>query len=238
MWIYIIFLTILFVCGVIAGERPWFSLRTLTPARVLNFALVVLVVFTIMMTAFITGFFPQSAAAVMMAGLYILIAGFFAGYAFRMFRIRTDGGSILYQHRSFWVDHAPSLFAVGLIIYGVYRTSVLGSLPVTGIRFSSGLSLICFGIFGWTLKVVPEFRSKGVLFLDQFIPWKRILSWRWHSEDVLLVEYIVQDGESENRIKQFVTSIPPDEHKEVELVLKSKMEEYAEERSEELMGDD
>ncbi len=238
MWIYIIFLSVLFIGGVVAGERPWFSLRKLTPDIVLNMALIVLIVFTVMMIAFIMGIFPQSVAAVLMAGLYITVAGFFAGYAYRLFRIRTKGGAILYQHRSFWVDHAPALFAIGLIIYGVFRTSILGSMPVTGIRFSSGLSLICFGIFGWTLKVVPEFRSKGILFLDQYIPWKKVLSWKWQREDVVLVEYIITEKNSDKRIKQFVTSIPPEEHKEIETVLISKMEEYAEERSEELLGDD
>jgi len=238
MWIYIIFLTTLFIVGIIAGERPWFSLHRLTPDTVLNVALVVLVIFTAMMTAFILNVFPQAAAAVMMAGLYILFAGFFAGYAYRLFKIRLKGGAILYQHRSFWVDHAPSLFAIGLIVYGVYRTAVLGVQPVTAIRLTSGLSLICFGVLGWTIKVVPEFRSKGILFLDQFIPWKKVLSWKWHNEDVVMVEYILTEKNKDKRIKQFVTSIPIDEHKEIETVLISKMDEYAEERSEELMGDD
>lgn len=237
MWIYIIILTALFIGGLFAGERPFFQLRRLTPSIVLNMALVILILFTVLMIAFIIGIFPQSIAAPMMAGLYITLAGFFAGYAFRLFKVRSDGGSILYQNRSFWVDHAPNLLAIGLIIYGVYRTAILTDLPITGIRFSSGMSLICFGILGWTIKVVPEFRSKGILFLDQFIPWKRVLSWRWHTDDVVLIEYIVSEKQSEDRIKQFVTSVPPDEKKEIEMVLASKLEEYADERSEELMGD-
>jgi hypothetical protein len=53
----------------------------------------------------------------------------------------------------------------------------------------------------------------------------------------VLVEYIQSDKQAEDRIKQFVTSVPPDEKKEVELVLISKLEEFADERSEELMGD-
>lgn len=237
MWIYIIILSALFIGGLFAGERPFFQLRKLTPTIVLNMALVILILFTVLMIAFIIGIFPQSIAAPMMAGLYITLAGFFAGYAFRLFKVRSNGGSILYQNRSFWVDHAPNLLAIGLIIYGVYRTAILTDLPVTGIRFSSGMSLICFGILGWTIKVVPEFRSKGILFLDQFIPWKRVLSWRWHTDDVVLIEYIVSEKQSEDRIKQFVTSVPPDEKKEIEMVLASKLEEYADERSEELMGD-
>jgi hypothetical protein len=237
MWIYIIFLSALFIGGLYVGERPFFQLKKLTPSIVLNLSLGVLVLFTILMIAFIVGFFPQSVAAPMMAGLYITLAGFFAGYAYRLFRLRSEGGTILYQNRSFWVDHAPNLLAIGLIVYGMYRTSILTDMPITGIRFSSGMSLICFGILGWMLKVVPEFRSDGILFLDQLIPWKRVLSWRWHTDEVVLVEYIQSDKQAEDRIKQFVTSVPPDEKKEVELVLTSKLEEFADERSEELMGD-
>ncbi|WP_340103742.1 hypothetical protein [Rhodohalobacter sp. 8-1] len=237
MWIYIIFLSALFIGGLYTGERPFFQLRKLTTSMVLNISLVVLVFFTALMIAFIVGVFPQSIAAPMMAGLYILLAGFFAGYAFRLYKLRSDSGTILYQNRSFWIDHAPNLLAIGLIVYGIYRTSVLTDLPITGIRFSSGMSLISFGILGWTLKVVPEFRSSGILFLDQFIPWKKVLSWRWHTDDVVLVEYIQSEEKNEDRIKQFVTAIPPDEKKEIELVLKSKMDEFADQRSEELMGD-
>ena len=237
MWIYIIFLLTLFAGGVYLGERPYFQLRKLTPSLVLNLSLAVLVLFTALMIAYIAGVFPQYVAAPIMAGLYITLAGFFAGYAYRLYKIRSDGGTILYQNRSFWVDHAPNLLALGLIIYGIYRTSVLTELPITGIRFSSGMSLICFGILSWTLKVVPEFRSKGILFLDQFVPWKQVLFWRWHTDKVVLVEYLETDKLAKDRIKQFVTSVPPDEKKEIELVFKSKLEEFADERSEELMGD-
>lgn len=237
MWIYITFLTVLFAAGAYLGEGPYFQLRKLTPARVLNVALTVLLVFTGLMIAYVIGVFPQFVAAPMMAGLYITLAGFFAGFAYRLFRKRSEGGTILYQNRSFMVDHAPNLLAIALILYGIYRTALLTDLPITGIRFSSGMSLICFGILGWTIKVVPEFRSSGILFLDQFIPWKQVLSWRWHTDEVVLIEYVQTDKKTENRIKQFVTSIPPDEKKEIELVLTSKLEEFADERSEELMGD-
>ena len=237
MWIYITFLTVLFAAGAYLGEGPYFQLRKLTPTLVLNVALTVLLVFTGFMIAYVIGVFPQFVAAPMMAGLYITLAGFFAGFAYRLFKKRSDGGTILYQNRSFLVDHAPNLLAIALILYGIYRTALLTDLPITGIRFSSGMSLICFGILGWTIKVVPEFRSSGILFLDQFIPWKRVLSWRWHTDDVVLIEYIQTDKKTKNRIKQFVTSVPPDEKKEIELVLTSKLEEFADERSEELMGD-
>ena len=237
MWIYIIFLLVLFLGGLYLGERPFFQLRKLTPSIVLNVSLAVLILFTALMIAYVVGVFPQYVAAPVMAGLYITLAGFFAGYAYRLYRKKSEGGTILYQNRSFLVDHAPNLLSVALIIFGIYRTSLLTDLPITGIRFSSGMSLICFGILGWTIKAVPEFRSAGILFLDQFIPWKRVLSWRWHTDDVVLIEYVETEKQANDRIKQFVTSVPPDEKKEIELVLTSKLEEYADERSEEIMGD-
>jgi hypothetical protein len=83
---------------------------------------------------------------------------------------------------------------------------------------------------------VPEFRSGGILFLDQFIAWKRVLSWTWHTDDVIRVEYIATEKTTDDRIKQFVTSVPPDEKKEIEMILSSKLDEFADERSEELMG--
>jgi hypothetical protein len=238
MWILTIFLAVLFIAAAYVGNRPWFTLDRLTRDNVLNGALAVLILFTLLMVAYITGFFPQSVAAPFMMMVYITIAGFFTGYAFRLIRFRSDAGDILYQHRTFWVDHAPNLFAVILIIYGIYRTAILTDIPVTGIRITSGVSLICFGIFTWTLKTVPEFRSNGIILLDRFIPWKEVLSWNWQSEDVVAIEYISPKKHHDERIRQFATSIPEDERKEVEMVLASKLEEFDEERKKVLFGDD
>jgi len=238
MWILTLIMAALFASSAFAGSRPWFTLDRLTRDNVLNASLGVLLLFTILMVAYITGFFPQSIAAPFMMGVYSLIAGFFAGYALRMVRHRTTSGDILYQHRSFWIDHAPNLFAVMLIIYGIYRTAILTGLPVTGIRITSGISLICFGLFTWTLKAVPEFRSKGILLLDRFIPWKEVLSWSWYSENVVAIEYITPKKRHNERIRQFATSVPEDERKEIEMVLSSKLEEFDEERKKVLFGDD
>jgi len=235
MWILSLFLVAFFGIAAFAGQQPWFRLNKLTPARVLNTALIVLVGFTSLMIAYVMDLFPQDVAAPFMMIIYSLVAGFFIGYAYRLLRYRADGGSVLYQHRSFWIDYAPALFAILLIIYGLYRTALLTDLPVTGIRVTSGISLISIGLFGWTLKVVPEFRSKGIIFLDHLIPWKHVIAWGWESEDVIMVEYIELIGNKEKRIKQFVTAIPEDERKEIETVLKSKMDEYSEERNKVLM---
>lgn len=238
MWILIIILLSAFAIAGYFGSQPYFRLELLTPQRVINSALVVMILFTLLMIAYVFDIFPQSVAAPFMMSVYTLITGFFIGYSYRQLKIRFDGGDILYQHRTFWVDFAPYIFAILLILYGLYRTALLTDLPVTGIRLTSGLSLIAFGFFGWTLKLVPEFRSKGVLFLDKLVEWKTVIAWAWHNEDVIMIEYIDPKKEKGNRIKQFVTSIPEDDRKEIEVVLKSKMDEYADARKEVMMPED
>jgi len=238
MWILTFILLFIFAIAGYFGSQPHFRLEHLTPQRVINTALLVMVVFTIMMIGYVMGAFPQSVAAPFMMGVYTTIAGFFIGYAFRQLKIRSEGGDILYQHRTFWVDFAPYIFAIILILYGLYRTALLTDIPITGIRLTSGFSLIAFGLFGWTLKLVPEFRSKGVMLLDKLIEWKTVIAWGWHSENVIMIEYIDPKKEKGNRIKQFVTSIPEEDRKEIEVVLKSKMDEYADARKEVMMPED
>jgi hypothetical protein len=235
MWILSLFLLIILAGSAYTGSLKLFTLDKMNPANVLNSLLVLLLFFTLLIVAYSFGYFPQSIAAPFMMIIYTAVAGFFFGYAFRLFRDRSDSGTILYQNRSFWVDHAPNLLAAVLIVFGFYRTSILTDLPVTGIRVTSGLSLIGFGLFNWTLKAVPEFRSKGVLLLDRLIHWPDVISWHWHEESVLAIEYTVKVGKEE-RIKQFTTAIPVSDRKEIEMVLKSKMDEFADERQDKLFN--
>ncbi len=238
MWIFILFLVAVALAGAYTGTQNWLVFEKLTKTNLLNGALSILLIFTLLMVLYSFGLFPQSIAAPFMMAIYSIIAGFFAGSAQKLIQLRQKAGNTLYQHRSFWIDHAPNLLAVALIIYGIYRTAVFTAEPVTGIRVSSGISLMCFGFFTWTLKVVPEFRSKGIFFLDRFIHWKEVIAWRWQSENVIAVEFIAKKDSHEERIKEFYTSIPEDEKKEIEIVLKSKMEEYAEERKKILFRDE
>lgn len=230
MWILTLFLILTGLFGTYAGNRTWFSLDLLTTDRVLNGSLITLVLFTGLVIANVLGFFPQSVAAPFMMFLYSLLAGFFTGYAIRLFRFHSNAGTILYQNRSFWVDHAPNLFAIILILYGLYRTALLTDQFVTGIRLTSGFSLICFGVFTFTLKPVPEFRSKGIILLDRYIRWKDVIAWRWNSEEVLHIEYLSEETQKDETIQQFVTSIPADERKQIETILQSKLDEFEEER--------
>lgn len=238
MWILNLLLVFVFVAGGFAGNRSWFTFDKLTKTNVLNSTLFILSVFTVMMVLYVLGFFPQSVAAPTMMAIYSLIGGFFTGYACRLFWLRKDSLHLLYQHRSFWIDHAPNLLAVVIILYGIFRTAILTDQPVTGIRLTSGISLICFGIFTWTLKAVPEFRSKGVLLLDRFIPWEQVIAWSWQSESVLEIEYFAEDAPKDERIRHFVTSIPEDERKEIEIILSSRMDEFSDERQKRLFKED
>lgn len=231
MWILTFILIILAVFAGYTGSQTWFTLDRLSRENVLNSALVILIVFTILMIAYVLGFFPQSVAAPFMMAVYSIVAGFFMGYAIRLYQIRSKAANILYQHRSFWIDHAPNLLAILLVLYGIYRTGLLTAQPMTGIRITSGLSLISFGVFNWTLKAVPEFRSGGVILLDRLIRWEHVISWNWQSEGILEIEYIVTEKEEDERIRQFFTSIPPEDRNELEVILKSKMDEYHDKRS-------
>ena len=238
MWYLSLFLIFIFIFGTYAGNQNWFRFDLLTRTNVLNGFLFIFFIFTVLMIMYVLGYFPQYIAAPFMMTIYTVLAGFFAGYANRLLSLRRKCGSVLYQYRSFWIDHAPNLLAIVLIIYGIYRTSVLSALPITGIRLTSGLSLMSFGFFAFTLKIVPEFRSTGILFLDRFIHWKEVIAWSWQSETLIGIEFIYSEKHKSDRIKEFYTYIPEDEKKEIEIVLKSKMDEYADERKKILFKED
>jgi hypothetical protein len=164
-------------------------------------------------------------------GLYVSAAGFFVGYGLKLYNIRKRSGEIEYIYRSFWTDVAPNLIAAFLVAYGIYRTGALTFGPFTGIGITSGLSLIGFGFWGWTVRVVPEFRQKGLLMLDEFVPWKEVMAYKWKSEDVLQIDYL-----SYNKIiSEFVTYIPPEDQLLIERILGKKINEYEEERKQTLL---
>lgn len=238
MWILNLFLFLTAVAGGYAGFQPWFRFERLNKNNVLNGTLGILLGFTLLMILYTIGVFPQSVAAPFMMILYSFLAGFFFGYAGRLYNLRKESGQVLYQYRSFWVDHAPNLLAVAIIVFGIYRTAVLTDQAITGIRVTSGVSLIGFGMFTWTLKAVPEFRSKGVILLDRFIMWEEVISWRWISEEILGMEFLLEEKKDDERIKEFTTTIPETERKEIETILKSKMDEYFEERKKRLLKEE
>ncbi len=237
MWLLNLFLLFFLITGFTGGNHPWFTLDRLNKYILLNSILIVLLVFTCLMILYTMGLFPQNIAAAFMMGIYTLITGFFLGYTSRLWKLKKKGNRIIYQHRSFWIDHAPNILAIILILFGFYRTSLITDQVVTGIRLTSGISLMSFGVFTWFFKVVPEFRSRGILLLDRLIKWDNVISWNWNSDSALSIEYIVEDNLQNQRIREFTTSIPLDEKKEIEYLLESKIEEYSDERDKILLND-
>lgn len=115
------------------------------------------------------------------------------------------------------------IVAIAIILYGLYRTSIFTQLPITPIRVSSGLSFIAFGFWGMTLRLVPEFRQKGIILLDVLIHWKDFLNYQWFYEEVIEIEY-----EKDETILFFKTHIPPEDQLAIEDVLRAKMKEKME----------
>lgn len=222
------------LAGGYVGIKPWFRFEKLNKAILLNGVLTALTVFTLLMFAWFLGYLSQSTAASLMMFIYSFLTGFFTGVGCRFIRLRKTSGNILYMHRSFWTDHAPQLAAILILLFGLYRTSLLLEQPVTGIRLTSGLSLIAFGFLGLTVRITPEFRTRGILFLDRLTPWKHLLSWSWKTEEVICLEYLYSSDSNRKRIREFLTTIPAEDRRQVETLLTSKLEEFRDEREKSL----
>ncbi|MFU8811391.1 MAG: hypothetical protein ACNA78_00410 [Balneolaceae bacterium] len=238
MWTTYLISLLFFAAGVVLGGRFRIHKLSLSVSQFAAWILGLMVVFTVMMLFTRLGWLPDWLSAIAIAQLYALAGGFFLGVAGHMIRFKVDRGNVLYQHRGFLIDHLPHFLAIGLILFGLYRTSLLSDLPVTPIRLTSGLSLMMLGVAGFTLKPVPEFRSGAILFLDEEIPWKRVISWAWTEEEVLQIEYIRPAESGLPEILHLQTTIPEQDRKQVELILQSKMDEFSAERNEELFPDE
>lgn len=225
-------LTFLLAFGV--GFRRVFRFRDLSARKVINGSIVAMVLLTLMTIANGLGYLSQEVAAHFTMFMYALAAGFFSGFALKMISFRSQDRVIEYAYRSFWADAAPTMLAILLIAFGIHRTGLLTLGPFTGIGITSGLSLIGFGLFGFTMNIVPEFRSSGILILDQFVPWNRIISYRWHTEDALKIEYLTND----HKMTDFTTYIPAEDQIIVERLLSKKLKEHEEERKNMLSEDE
>lgn len=234
MILFISFLVCLFAGAVFIGFRQMLRLEHLNEARVANGVLIAVIILTIMSFAHLSGFFSQSFAAKVTMSLYTVAGGFFIGYGIKLISIRKKAGGIEYMHRSFWTDVAPNIIAVSLFVFGIYRTGVLQWEYFTGIGITSGLSLIGFGFWGWTVRIVPEFREEGVLVLDKMIPWKKIVAYRWESENTLLIEYL----NHQKNISEYKTFIPSEDELIIEKLLGRKIKEYEEERKKIILSEE
>lgn len=226
MLLFISLLVCLLIGSALIGFRQLLRLEHLNQSRVLNGLLIAAVILTIMSVAHLSGLFTQAIAAKVTMSLYTLAGGFFIGYGIKLISVRDSAGNIEYMHRSFWVDVAPNLIAVALFVFGIYRTGLLQWEFFTGIGITSGISLIGFGFWGWTVRVVPEFRTNGMLVLDKFIKWEHVVAYSWASEEILQIEYLNKS----KKISEFRTYIPPEDQLIIERILGKKIKEYEEKR--------
>jgi|SRR5699024_2569626 len=231
MFVLVILLIAVFTATFWIGYRRVLRFKHLTRTRVITVVFSAMIILTIMTAAHRWGFFPQYIAARFTMGLYIMVAGFFLGFSTKQYRLKRKAGYLEYVCRSLWSDSLPKLISILLIAFGIYRTQVLLLGPFTGIGITSGLSLITFGLLGLTIQMVPEFRENGLLILDRFVYWKKVMGYHWHDEQTLQIEYL----NIEDQITTFNTAIPPDDHLRLERILSQKMAEHEEERKQTLM---
>lgn len=231
MYLLISFLGLAFIGSFWVGYKRMLRLSYLSQQRVINGFIAAMIVLTLITLAEGIGLVSEEISARFTMFLYITVAGFFCGFTGQMMKLRQEMKSTEYVYRSFWTDAAPNLIAVLLIAFGLYRTGLFTFGPYTGIGITSGISLFSFGLFGFTLRIVPEFRRKGILILDQYVPWKKVVSYHWESEEVLQIDYYT----SENKITDFTTYIPQDDKLILEQFLGKKLKEHEQERKK-MMG--
>lgn len=228
MYIFYSLLGLVFIGSLWMGYKRLIQLQHLNQSRVINGFIAAIILLTLMTIGQGFGIVTEEVAGRFTMILYISVAGFFCGFATKMVILRQKAESTEYIYRSFWTEAAPNLLAVLLIAFGLYRTGLFTFGPYTGIGITSGISLLGFGLLGFTLRVVPEFRRKGVLILDQFVPWKQIVSYHWESENVLQIDYY----RSDDILTDFTTYIPDEDKLHVEQLLGEKLKKYEQERKE------
>ena len=154
--------------------------------------------------------------------LYTLVSGFFLGGGTLNLKKRLNAGTLKYVNHTFMSDVLPNIISTLFIAYGLYKTDLFSSIPLSGLSVTSGISLILLGFYGFTLKIVPEFREEGILLLDRFIHWKDVLSFEWQYEQILDIDYILPD----RHISEFTTLVPLEDRKFVENLLNRKIEQH------------
>lgn len=192
--------------------------------KLLLFALTSLALYSLLLFLFKIEFLTEALGGAIIANVYASVFGFFAGSAIDQYKTRVDAGSILYCHRTFISEYVPVIIAIILILFGIQRSALLNEFAITPIRITSGLSLLGIGIWGITLRLVPEFKTKGIVLLDSVVDWDHLLSYEWYTEEILEVEYTQDEA-----IRSFKTLIPPEDQLEVERLLSKKMREKLEE---------
>lgn len=206
------------------GYKRLFFLYQITLRKFLLFLVISLLVYSLLLFLFKIEILSEAVAGATITNVYASIFGFFTGSSINQYSTRTKSGTVLYCNRTFVSEYLPVIIALGMILFGVYRSAIFSDLVVTPIRVSSGLSLLAIGLWGITLRPVPEFRAKGIVVLDSLVKWDKMLSYQWYTEEILEIEYTQDDS-----IRSFKTLIPPEDQLEVERLLGKKMREKLEE---------
>lgn len=222
----ILLLFLIFILTFWMGFKRLLRLRHLNQRRLTYGFLTAMAFLTLMTAAHWMGYFPQHIAAKFTMGLYTTAAGFFLGFAVKQFILRRKTGYMEYAYRSFWTEAVPNLISILLIAFGLYRMQLFTLGPFTGIGLTSGLSLLAFGLLGITMRIVPEFRQKGILILDRLVPWQEVVAYRWHRENVIQIDYLNANSE----LTDFTTAIPAEDHLIIERLLSKKLKEHEEQR--------
>lgn len=229
LWLIII-LTVCFAVSSWAGYKQFFTLEILNQRLVINSFLLLMGILTVMTMLHWSGIITQQLASGLTMAVYSAAAGFFTGYGIKLIKVRREAGDITYMYRSFWTDVAPNLIAILLVAFGLYRTGVIPFGPFTGLGITSGISLIAFGFWGYTVRVVPEFRKNGLLFLDQYVPWERLVTYQWIEEETIEIDYLT----SGDKLTSFSTFIPDEDRLLIERELGKKMKENEERKEQKL----
>jgi hypothetical protein len=222
LWIvvstFIVSLTSLYL-----GHSRLLHIDQITVRRLSISLLLTLILFLLLQWLHRIGYFPEAVAGFSMANVYASLFGFSFGAAIQQYNQKKNSGKILYVNRSFWTDILPNVIALGVILFGVQRSSILSDLPITPIRVTSGLSIIAVGLYGLTIRLVPEFRDKGLILLDRKIEWDHFISYSWFTEGVIEIEY-----KHNGAIKSFKTMVPEEDELFVEKTLSKKIAEKLE----------
>ncbi|MBO6524284.1 MAG: hypothetical protein JJ971_10695 [Balneolaceae bacterium] len=222
LWIYISNIVIAGV-SLWLGYRRLFFLYQISLRKLLWSVLIALSLYSLLLLLFKIEVLTEAFAGAVIANVYASVFGFFAGSSINQYKTRVDSGSVLYCHRTFISEYIPVIVAIILILLGVHRSAIFSDLAITPIRVSSGLSLLGIGVWGITLRLVPEFRAKGIVLLDSVIKWDDLLSYEWYTVEILEVEYTQDEA-----IRSFKTLISPNDQLEIERLLSKKMREKLE----------
>ena len=208
------------LAGLITGYQQWLSFESLNRRRVITFLVAITGIIIISGILQQAGLIAETTVEYFTVALYEAFAGYFIGAAVKLVFMVRQAGRLEYTQSNYLTRYLPGLFALCIIIYGLYRTNMFTTHPSTLLSWSSGASLICFGLYGWQLRIIPEFRDQGLLILDMWIPWKQVISYEWHTEESIRIDYTRSD-EHISEIKSF---IPPEDQLTIERLLRNKMD--------------